>query len=267
MEELKTKYNELLARFKKGNELLKEHPEYAEKLSEIQGEMDKILLEIKDYSAEEIENGFKIEEKQITNVKIDNVNKKPIPISVQVQQQTALESFSDNWKIATQLAKSTIIPDNYRGKPENVIIALGLSQKMGIDCFTTMQNLSVIKGKTSWSGSFCKSLIEMTGKFKDLNLNYIGEKGKDSYGCYLSATRISDGKVIKGPEVTMGMAKAEGWTSNKKWTTLTELMLAYRCQSFFARVYCPEALNGIYTDDEIFEMNSNNKKRTIEDVL
>lgn len=181
------------------------------------------------------------------------------------QPKTDLQLFGDNWRIATQLSKSTLIPDNYKNKPENVIIALGMSQKMGIEPFTVMQNLNIIKGKTSWSGSFCKTLIEKTKRFKDLELNYIGEKGKDSYGCYLSATRISDGKLIKGPEVTMQMAKEEGWTTNKKWLTLTDLMLAYRCQSFFARLYCPEAMNGIYTDDEIVEIQP--EKRIVEDVL
>lgn len=182
-----------------------------------------------------------------------------------VPVKTDIQLFGDNWRMATQLAKSTIIPDNYKNRPENVIIALGMSQKMDLDPFTVMQNLNVIKGKTSWSGSFCKTLIEKTKRFKDLELNYIGQKGTDSYGCYLSATRVSDGKIIKGPEVTMKMAKDEKWTTNSKWLTLTDLMLAYRCQSFFARLYCPEAMNGVYTSEEIEDIQPT--KRIVQDVL
>lgn len=63
MEDLKIKYNELLARYKKGIEYVKEHPEYAPNLSEIQGEMDKLLKQIKTFTPEEVENGFKIEKK------------------------------------------------------------------------------------------------------------------------------------------------------------------------------------------------------------
>ena len=177
------------------------------------------------------------------------------------KKESPLQNFKSDWEIASQLAKSSIIPDNYKGHPENVIIAVGLANQMGLPPFTVMQNLAIIKGKTSWSGSFCKTLIERTGRFKNLELNYIGEKGKDSYGCYLSATRISDGKVINGPEVTMKMAKEEGWTSNKKWLTLTDLMLAYRCQSFFCRIYCPEAMNGIYTSEEIEDVYGDNQYR------
>lgn len=206
----------------------------------------------------------KTEEPTIENKSEETLEIK-VPIKVQEQPKTDLQLFTDNWRMATQLAKSSIIPDNYKNKPENVIIALGMAQKMDIDPFTVMQNLNIIKGKTSWSGSFCKTLIEKTKRFKNLELNYIGEKGKDSYGCYLSATRISDGKLIKGPEVTMQMAKEEGWTTNKKWLTLTDLMLAYRCQSFFARLHCPEAMSGVYTSEEIEDIQPT--KRIIEDVL
>ena len=136
---------------------------------------------------------------------------------------------------------------------------------MELDPFTVMQNLAIIKGKTSWSGSFCKTLIERTGKFKNLELNYVGKKGNDDYGCYLSAIRVSDNKKIDGPLVDMKMAKAEKWTSNSKWLTLTDLMLAYRCQSFFCRLYVPEAMNGIYTNEEIIDMQGNREQPT--DIL
>lgn len=215
------------------------------------------ILENKEEKVEVVNN---VENKEEQKQKIVEVKQEP--------KQTALESFGDNWRIASQLAKSTIIPQTYQGKPENVVVALGLSQKMGIDAFTVMQNLNIIKGKTSWSGSFCKTLIEMTGRFKDLNLNYVGTKGNDSYGCYLSATRISDNAIINGPTVTMKMAKDEKWTANTKWMTLTELMLAYRCQSFFARLHCPEAMNGIYTSEEIEDTFGNNtQKRIVKDIL
>ena len=54
------------------------------------------------------------------------------------------------------------------------------------------------------------------------------------------------------------MAKAEGWTSNPKWRNMPELMLAYRASAFFARVYCPEALMGVQTTEEIYDTENIN---------
>lgn len=267
MEDNKLKYNALLKELNQAQVQLKQHPEQRE---DIEKAIDKIKLEMRlvlsvigDTTKEEVEKGFDLNKNTQPVVEKEN---KPVVQESTIPQQSPIDSFSDNWRMATQLAKSTIIPQTFIGKPENVIIALGLAQQMGLTPFIVMQNLNIIKGKISWSGSFCKTLIEMTGRFKDLELNYFGEKGKDNYGCYLSATRISDGKEIKGPEVTMQMAREEGWTSNKKWLTLTDLMLGYRCQSYFARLHCPEALGGIYTSEEITD-TSNDEKRIVKDVL
>lgn len=287
MDELKEQYNKLLESYKTGSEFLVNNPEgemaekAQKKLEKISKEMEKVLEQIPNATDEEIANGFEmpesipvenvvevLESENETTAEEKTAETPAEPKAVQVVSQetnTTLQSFTDDWKIANQLAKSDIIPDNYKGKPQNVIIAVGLANQMGLPPFTVMQNLSIIRGKTSWNGSFCKTLIERTGRFKNLELNYTGKKGEDSYGCYLSAVRISDGKVINGPEVTMKMAKDEGWTSNKKWLTLTELMLAYRCQSFFCRIYCPEAMNGIYTSEEVEDITPNRVQPT--DIL
>ena len=187
----------------------------------------------------------------------------------QVQHQVPFKKFSDNWRMATQLAKSTIIPHDYQNKPENVIVAIGMAQKLGLDPFTIMQNLNIIKGKTSWSGSFCRTLIEKSNKFTNLHLVFVGEKGTDSYGCYMEGTDKESGQIIKGPEVNMKMARAENWTSNTKWINMPELMLSYRATSFFARVYVPEALNGVQTTEEIEDIFNSNQtqKREMKDVL
>lgn len=278
MNELKIKYNELLNRYKNGMDYIEKNPDKKEesekKLSKIQEEMDKILAQLGDsVTVEEATGGFEITESiEVTPEIIQENPVVSLPQEVKIttirpQVDNSLEMFEQNWGIAEKLSKSTIIPVNYQGKPENVIIALGMAQKMGLDAFTVMQNLNIIKGKTSWSGSFCKTLIEMTGRFKNLELNYIGKKGTDTYGCYLSAIRISDGKTINGPEVTMKMAKDEGWTSNKKWFSLQDLMLAYRCQSYFARLHCPEATNGIYTSEEMEDVDTKKVQQEYEDIL
>lgn len=277
MNDLKKKYNEILANYKKGLEILQQDPENQntlKKLEELQLKMNEILMRIDNYTVQDTENGFDLI--AIENVTDSNTqqqideNKKEKSIIVQQQSESnavinTMEAYRNNWEMAVHLSKSDLVPDNYKNKPENVIIALGMSQQTGLPPFTIMQNLNIVRGKASFSGSFCKVLIERTGKYKGLSLNYFGQKGEDSYGCYLSAVDITTGEIIKGPEVTMSMAKSEGWTSNKKWLTLTDLMLAYRCQSFFARVYCPEALNGVYTDDEMAEMQ--NTPREVQDVL
>lgn len=152
-------------------------------------------------------------------------------------------------------AGSNIIPQNYQGQASNCMVALEMASRMGVSPMIVMQNMYVVKGKPSWSGQACIMLINNCGKFTDVKHVYTGEKGTESRGCYVTATRISDGEKVDGVEVTMAMAKAEGWTSNSKWKNMPELMLAYRAAAFFARINCPEALMGAHTVEEIQDIS------------
>lgn len=116
-----------------------------------------------------------------------------------------------------------------------------------------MQNLYVVRGKPSWSGQACTALVAGSGKFKNVKHVYTGERGTDTWGCYLQATRIEDNEVVNGVEVTIKMAKDEEWygKTGSKWKTMPELMLAYRASAFFARVHIPNALMGVSVEGEV----------------
>lgn len=185
----------------------------------------------------------------------ENINTPEAALAT-VESTGTLDLFSNRQKMkfvydtAKILAASNIIPQNYQGKPGDCMIAIDIANRVGLSPVFVMQNLYVVKGKPSWAGTACKAMVENCGKFSKVKHVYFGEKGTDSRGCMLVATRISDGELVEGPEVTIAMAKAEGWTSNPKWRNMPELMLAYRSSAFFARVHCPETLMGLHTVDE-----------------
>lgn len=177
------------------------------------------------------------------------------------------ELFETQTRAAVMLSKSTIVPNAYQGKPENCFIALNMANRMGVEPLVVMQNLYVVNGKPSWAGQACTMLIKNCGEFKNMRHVYTGERNTDSWGCYVQAERTTTGEEVKGAEVTIGTAKAEGWfaKSGSKWQTMPELMLAYRASAWFARVYCPEALMGMHTNDEILDAEA--APQIMEDVL
>ena len=166
------------------------------------------------------------------------------------------DAFNQILRAADMLSKTSIIPQSYQGKPQDCFVAIEMANRMGVSPMVVMQNMYVVKGKPSWAGQACTMLINSCGKFKDVKHIYTGEKGKPNRGCYVTATRISDGSQVDGVEVTMQMAQSEGWTSNSKWRNMPELMLAYRASAFFARVYCPEAMMGVQTAEEVYDADS-----------
>lgn len=183
---------------------------------------------------------------------------------------TTIENFKEIFDIGKMFSSSTLVPQAYQGKPMDCTIAVDMANRMGVSPMMVMQNLYVVKGKPQWSGQACTSLIMASNKFKDAKHVYTGEKGTDTWGCYLQAIRTKDGEVVKGPEVTIAMAKAEGWYSKKdkygnetsKWQTMPELMLAYRASAFFARVHIPNSLMGVSVEGEVLDI----QKQKIEAV-
>lgn len=180
-------------------------------------------------------------------------------MSLQVPTQTVVnvwqnkEAFDQVARVASMLAKSTIVPENYRGKTEDCFIAVEMASRMNTSPIFIMQNLYVVKGKPSWAGQACMAMITACGKFRNVKHVYTGTRGTENRGCYVEATRISDGEILRGTEVTIKMAKDEGWMSNSKWRNMPEQMLGYRAASFFARMFCPEAMMGLQTTEEIYD--------------
>lgn len=163
------------------------------------------------------------------------------------------KAFDQVARVAGMLSKSTIVPQNYQGKPEDCFIAVEMAARMNTSPIFIMQNLYVVKGKPSWAGQACMAMINACGKFKSVKHVYTGTKGTDNRGCYVTAIRVSDGETVNGTEVTMKMVKDEGWITNSKWKNMPEQMLGYRAASFFARMYCPEALMGLQTYEEVLD--------------
>ena len=187
----------------------------------------------------------------------------PQPELAPVTVWTDKKQFDQLLRAANMLSQTSIIPATYQGKPQDCFVALEMATRMGVSPLVVMQNMYVVKGKPAWAGQACTMFINSCGKFTQVKHVYTGEKGTDSRGCYVTAIRISDGIQVNGVEVTLAMAKAEGWTANTKWRTMPELMLAYRASAFFARVHCPEALMGVQLADEIYDADANrNATRT-----
>lgn len=180
---------------------------------------------------------------------------------VQASVWSDKEQFNQLLRAANMLSQTNIIPQTYQGKPQDCFVAIEMATRMGVSPMVVMQNMYVVKGKPSWAGQACMMLINSCGKFRDVKHIYTGEKGTDNRGCYISAIRISDGEKIDGAEVTISMAKAEGWLSNPKWKNMPELMLAYRASAFFARVHCPEAMMGVQVAEEVYDIEAAEKNK------
>ncbi|WP_269915284.1 recombinase RecT, partial [Acinetobacter sp. HY1485] len=206
--------------------------------------------------------------------------------------------------IATMLASSTMVPEQYRkvidvkvGKDSygnaiyeprdnpngvaNSIVAVNMANRLGADPLMIMQNLYIIDGRPSWSSQFVIASINSSGKYSSLRfdvedrgeveLTYVRRVWEYNQGankklpkdiqetvkvrdlvCKAWAIEKETGERLESAEISMRMAVAEGWyqKNGSKWQTMPEQMLRYRAAAFFGRIYAPELLMGIKTQEE-----------------
>lgn len=167
-----------------------------------------------------------------------------------------ITTFENAQRMAKILCSSNIVPEIYRGEHNlgNCVIALEMANRIGANILAVMQNLYLVHGKPAWSSQFLISCVNASGRFGSLRYRMTGTKGQDDWGCVAVATDRK-GEVLESPEVTISMAKKEGWyaKNGSKWQTMPELMLRYRAATFFTRLYAPEITMGILTREEVHD--------------
>lgn len=181
------------------------------------------------------------------------VTSKQVGINTRATQDM-FEVMEKAYRFSQIMAKSDIIPAHYRGKPENVFVAIQTAYRMNLDPMLVMQNTFVVSGKLGMNSAFAIALANSSGLFEGgIRYKVIGE-GKD-----LRVTAYAILKATKEEisyEIGMSEAIAENWTKNPKYRTLPELMLRYRAATLLIRTHVPEVINGMHMVEEIEDISA-----------
>jgi hypothetical protein len=182
----------------------------------------------------------------------------------------SITQFKDAQRMAMMLTHSSIVPENYRGEEHlgDCVIALEIANRIGASILAVMQNLHLVQGRPGWSSQFLISCVNASKRFSPLRYQMTGKRGEDNWGC-VAWNIDKQGQVLKSPEVTIKMAKEEGWYDwpGSKWKTMPELMLCYRSATLFARLYAPELTMGIQTVEEVADIGPERTVRSSRPVF
>lgn len=172
-------------------------------------------------------------------------------ITVQPQQQVhAGLTLHDQMTFAQAVAQSDIIPTVYRGKPANVLVAVGYGAPLGLSPMQSLQDISVINGKPTASASFIASRVRMAGH----KLRIV----KDEKQLSVTATIVRSDDLDYPISVTRDRAWAQqmGLISKDNYKKQPLTMLTWRAITAAAREACPEILYGVqYTADELHDFD------------
>lgn len=143
-----------------------------------------------------------------------------------------------------QLAGSALVPDAYRNRPENLLVALGYAEALGLAPMVAIQQINVIKGKPTMSAQLMASLARRAGHKLRIS--------KVDGGVWAQLVRRDDPDHIFRAYWDMARAKSAGLTGKGgQWANDPMTMLKWRAVSEVVREACPEVLAGAYTAEEM----------------
>ncbi len=171
-----------------------------------------------------------------------------------------IQCFEAAQRMARCLSASDLVPDTFQGEKKgtaNCLIALELANRLRVSVFAVMQNMYVVHGRPAFSAQYIIAAVNACGRFSAIDYEKRTDDKGSVTGCRAFATELKTGEVKRGPEITLEMAKAEGWsTRNPKWKNMPETMLMYRAATAFGRMYAPDVMMGFYSSDEAKEMEA-----------
>lgn len=158
-------------------------------------------------------------------------------------------SVQDQIQYAQAVSKAGILPAAYRGKPADIVVALGLGQSMGLSPAESLYRINVVQGKPTASAELITANVRKAGH----KLWTEKDEEHQSVTCTIVRKDMPEHPI----SVTRDRAWAEAMGLNNKdnYRRQPMTMLTWRAITACSREACPEALYGVaYTPDEMHDM-------------
>jgi hypothetical protein len=155
-------------------------------------------------------------------------------------------TMEQGMQLANLMADCTLVPDHLKKKPGDCFPILVQALRWRMDPFAVAQATAVVRGKLCYEGKLVHAVLISMGAI-DGRLSFDYDGAGDNRKVIVTGTPKGD-----KPRSISGTVKQ--WkTDNGNWMRDPDMMLAYRGTRAWARLYCPDAMLGVYTPDEAHE--------------
>ncbi|AKR48461.1 hypothetical protein [Acetobacter pasteurianus] len=158
-----------------------------------------------------------------------------------------ISTFNELFTFSKMAANSDLMPKDYKGKPENIMIAVQMGSELGLAPMQAIQNIAVINGRPSVWGDAMLALVRGSGKCASVKEYFEGEG--DNLRAVCVAKRI-DGDEVTGDFSIADAKRANLFGKQGPWQQYTRRMLQMRARGFALRDAFPDVLRGLISGEE-----------------
>jgi hypothetical protein len=202
---------------------------------------------------------------------VDKPTRAPIPAGI------VLQTAEDYSRLAVALAKSSIVPTWYRGKPDDAFVALLLAAELGIPPATALTSIMVVNGRAALYGDALLAVVMASTHYSDHDESYLVDGRRADVLTFEDLKHDATSALCtfvrrgKATPVTRGFSVGDAklaklWGKEGPWREFPSRMLRMRARAFAARDAFPDVLRGIRTDDEVADFETPTTPRIVRRV-
>jgi len=150
-------------------------------------------------------------------------------------------------QFADMAARSVMVPKDFQGKPENIMLAVQMGSEIGLAPMQALQNIAVINGRPAVWGDAMLGLCKASEFCEDVIETIAGEGDKMVATCI--AKRYGKEPVVR--TFSHDDAKQAGLIGKSgPWSQYKSRMLQMRARGFALRDAFPDVLRGLIAAEE-----------------
>lgn len=160
-----------------------------------------------------------------------------------VREKFDIES---NLKMADIFAKSDIVPKEFKGKPENIFVAMRTGWELGLSLMQSVQSIAVINGRASVWGDTALALVQSSGICESIEEKLEG-------GVATCTVKRKGWEVPIVRTFSIAEARRAELTGKEIWKKYENRMLQMRARSYALRDGFADVLKGLALTEEVMD--------------
>jgi len=160
----------------------------------------------------------------------------------------ALQTMAEAMTFGKMASQSAFVPKEFRGKPEDCVLAIQHGAEIGLGPTQSLQSIAVVNGRPVIWGDAAKGLV-----LASPICEYIAERIEgdgDQMVAICEAKRRGDPQPTVSTFSVADAKKAGLWGKGGPWTQYPKRMLQMRARGFALRDAFPDVLRGLVTAEE-----------------
>lgn len=155
-------------------------------------------------------------------------------------------------RFAEQMSLGTVtLPDHLRGKPGDCLAISMQAAQWGMNPFAVAQKTHIVSGKLGYEAQLVMAVAKASGAIRgSFRFEHRPGIGKDDFECRAGAALAGESEITWGE----WLASSQVTTKNSPlWKTNPRQQMAYLQAKNWMRLYAPEAILGVCSDDELMD--------------